>query len=201
MLNTNRMVEEKKCVKCEEIKHNSLFYKRGNQLQSYCKSCMKKYHKENSNRISKLRSDYYYKNKKKLNDYRLQYEKERQSSDSLYKFSNSLSKLIRKSINKTGSKKKSKTSDILGLTPKKFREYLEDKFKDGMSWQNYGDWHIDHIIPMASAKNEFEAEILNHHLNLQPMWAEDNLKKSDSYKEEDKEEMIRVILNTIGVLY
>lgn len=189
------MVEQKKCIKCNEIKHFSLFYKRGDGLQSYCKSCVRQYNKKNSKRISKLRSDYYYKNKNKLNEYRVKYDKDRKSYDPLYKFNKSIRKYIKNAIKRAGCNKKSKTANILGLTPKRFREYLESKFKTGMSWDNYGDWHIDHIIPMAAAKNEFEAEILNHHLNLQPMWADNNLKKSDSYTEEDKVKMIKAILN------
>jgi hypothetical protein len=48
-----------------------------------------------------------------------------------------------------------------------------------MSWDNYGKWHIDHIIPLSSANNEDEVYKLCHHTNLQPLWAEDNLKKSN----------------------
>jgi len=48
-----------------------------------------------------------------------------------------------------------------------------------MNWENYGKWHIDHIIPLASAKNKEEMENLFHYSNLQPLWASDNFKKSD----------------------
>jgi hypothetical protein len=49
-----------------------------------------------------------------------------------------------------------------------------------MSWDNYGQWHIDHIRPISSFKQE-EWEQINHYTNLQPLWAEDNLKKSNKY--------------------
>jgi hypothetical protein len=52
-----------------------------------------------------------------------------------------------------------------------------------MSWNNYGKtgWHIDHIIPLSSANSEEEIIKLCHYTNLQPLWSEDNLKKSNRF--------------------
>jgi hypothetical protein len=60
--------------------------------------------------------------------------------------------------------------------------YLEKQFAPGMTWENYGidGWHIDHIIPLSSAKGDLDQlKKLCHYTNLQPLWAEDNLKKSN----------------------
>jgi hypothetical protein len=57
--------------------------------------------------------------------------------------------------------------------------HLESKFVDGMSWDNRSRWHIDHIMPLASAKTEEELVALCHYTNLQPLWAAENLRKSD----------------------
>ena len=67
--------------------------------------------------------------------------------------------------------------DIIGCTNHELKIYLESKFLDGMTWENHGKWHIDHIIPLASANSESEAIALNHYTNLQPLWAVDNLRK------------------------
>ena len=77
--------------------------------------------------------------------------------------------------------KNNKTFDIVGCTPQYLKEYLENKFTEGMSWVNHSQygWHIDHIIPLSSAKTEDELYKLCHYTNLQPLWAEDNLKKSN----------------------
>ena len=69
--------------------------------------------------------------------------------------------------------------DLVGLSSEDLKIYLESKFLEGMSWDNYGlyGWHMDHIIPLSSAKNEEELKKLCHYTNLQPLWAFDNLSK------------------------
>ena len=61
--------------------------------------------------------------------------------------------------------------------------YLDAKFTDGMSWENHGEWHIDHILPCASFNLLIEDEQRKcfHYTNLQPLWAKDNLSKAANY--------------------
>jgi hypothetical protein len=77
--------------------------------------------------------------------------------------------------------KTNKTFDIVGCSPEFLKEHLEQQFTEGMSWDNHGlyGWHIDHKIPLSSANTEEEIYNLCHYSNLQPLWAEDNLKKSN----------------------
>jgi hypothetical protein len=75
--------------------------------------------------------------------------------------------------------KNNKTFNIVGCTPEQLKEHLEKQFINGMSWNNRGDWHIDHIIPLSSVKTEEELLKLFHYSNLQPLWAIDNIKKSN----------------------
>ena len=79
-------------------------------------------------------------------------------------------------INEINTKR---TKEIVGLDKMEFKSYIQGKFKEGMSWENYGKWHLDHIKPLASAKNNEEVFLLNHYTNLQPLWAEENIKKGD----------------------
>jgi hypothetical protein len=82
-------------------------------------------------------------------------------------------------LNRSTIKKKSKTFDILGCSPYFLKEHLEKQFMNGMTWDNRNEWHIDHIIPLSYAKTEEEVYGLCHYSNLQPLWAQDNLKKSN----------------------
>jgi hypothetical protein len=69
--------------------------------------------------------------------------------------------------------------EYLGADPTLVKEYIKKQFQPGMTWDNHGKWHIDHIIPLSSAKNEQELKQLFHYTNLQPLWKLDNLKKGD----------------------
>jgi hypothetical protein len=85
--------------------------------------------------------------------------------------------LISNSIRNHRYTKKSRTFQILGCEFETFKNHMESQFKDGMSWDNIGQWHIDHKRPLALATNEAELLALCHYKNLQPLWAVDNYKK------------------------
>lgn len=75
--------------------------------------------------------------------------------------------------------KNKKFHELLGCSIETLKSHLSSKFKEGMNWDNYGKWHMDHIIPLSSAKTEEEVYKLCHYTNLQPLWAADNLKKGN----------------------
>lgn len=74
--------------------------------------------------------------------------------------------------------------DNLGCSIQEFKNYLEGKFQPGMTWKNYGrgGWEIDHILPLSKfdLTKEDEIKVVCNYKNLQPLWAGDNLKKSNS---------------------
>lgn len=107
--------------------------------------------------------------------------KRRWNEDELFAIKVRLRNLIRNSFRRGGYKKfNTSTEDIVGVNYNEFKIYLESKFIDGMNWDNRGEWHIDHIIPLSSAKSEEELRKLCHYTNLQPLWEKDNLKKSNN---------------------
>jgi hypothetical protein len=81
--------------------------------------------------------------------------------------------LRRENYHRTGS-----SGDYLGCSLAELKAHLEARFLPGMTWANYGSgWHVDHIVPLASAKTPDEILRLCHYTNLQPLWAQDNLRK------------------------
>jgi hypothetical protein len=115
--------------------------------------------------------------RQKNREYFNNYNKIRCETDILFK----IKRNIRSRINKFIKNKSQNTINIIGLNINELKNYLESNFSDGMSWDNYGKygWHIDHIIPLSSAKNEEEIYKLCHYTNLQPLWAKDNISKGN----------------------
>lgn len=76
--------------------------------------------------------------------------------------------------------KHGRTEKILGYTRAELVNHIEKQFLKGMTWENYGLWHIDHIIPISKfiADGIDSPEIINCLSNLKPIWAKDNLKKN-----------------------
>jgi hypothetical protein len=175
----------KTCSKCSISYDVSFFVKDKNRkdgLQPQCKSCDKEYRLKNKEHKSNYDSQYNQINKTKKSEYARVYIKGRLKKDNLYKLTHYTRHLIHASFKracKGSAGRKNKTEDILGCSFEELMIYLKDKFKEDMSFDNYGKWHIDHIIPISSAKTEEEIIKLNHYTNFQPLWAVDNLRKSN----------------------
>ena len=164
--------EEKSCPICKNILQSSEFTRNNrikDGLSSYCRKCTTQNTKK------------YIRNNKILSEKRLQ----RSKNDSQFRFSNNVRNLIWQSFKRAcdGKYKKSeKTETILGCTIPEFIKHLQSLFKEGMTLENNGQcvecWHIDHKIPLASAKNEEDIIKLCHYTNLQPMWSRENISKN-----------------------
>lgn len=101
-------------------------------------------------------------------------------SDPKFRVESAIRNGIRSEIRR-GSKKKRKTFALLGYSPAEMFVHLERQFTDGMSWENYGEWHIDHVIPLSAFNYETPDDIDFARAwcleNLRPMWAKENMQK------------------------
>lgn len=77
----------------------------------------------------------------------------------------------------TGKRLNIEKWSVLGCDLADFKKHIDRQLCMGMSWDNRKSWHVDHIIPLSTAKTEADAIALSHHTNLRPMWAKDNLTK------------------------
>jgi hypothetical protein len=172
----------KTCNKCKEVKDFSDFHKdktHKDGLASQCISCKKQYFKKWRDANKEYRKKHYEDNKEYYNEYSREYKKKRKKTDPLFKLKSNLSNRTYLAFKNKGYSKNTKTQEILGVDWEVAKQQIERQFKKGMSWDNYGDWHIDHIIPLSSAKTPERLKELCHYTNLQPMWKVDNLSKSN----------------------
>lgn len=158
-----------------------------------CQQRNKKYYKQNQNEICQKYRDNYvnnpqkyldknkkwvFKNKDKVNEYRKQWQKDKWRNDIDYRIKCLLRGRLYKALTK-GTKYTS-VIELLGCSIDELKIYLSSKFTEGMTWDNYGKWHIDHIKPCISfdLTKKLEQQKCFHYSNLQPLWAKDNLVKS-----------------------
>jgi len=85
--------------------------------------------------------------------------------------------LLNNTLKRLGTKKEKSTIELLGFSAFELKEHIEKQFTDGMSWENYGRWHIDHIIPVSYFNKNEKVCVVNSLSNLQPLWELDNLRK------------------------
>lgn len=187
----------KKCSKCKRIKDVDEFYKNKNikdGLCYQCKACMKKMHnnweeknsgyqhewyKNNKGKKIKQQKRWVLKNKNKVAQYNKEYGTKRYKTDFIFRLAHILRRRIRIAIKR--SSKLTNTVELLGCTIKELKKHLELNFINGMTWENQGKWHIDHIKPCSffDLSKPEEQQKCFHYSNLQPLWAIDNLKKSN----------------------
>lgn len=159
----------------------------------------KKYYLDNKERIDEKNKIYEIQNKEKMKRYRKQYYLDNKKTicrkQKEYLQNNPEAKIkqnLRNRINLVlkGKIKSGSTIDLLGCKVEFFMQYLESKFSKGMTWDNHSrnGWHIDHIIPCANfdLTDPEQQKKCFHYSNLQPLWAVDNLRKSDKVPDSER---------------
>jgi hypothetical protein len=196
------------CKECRK-KDTAEYYKKNKEkilknTKKYYKVHKKEYLEYNKNyyllnkyKISEKIKDYYLKHKTEIDEYRKKYHQEhrkeilektkqkrtqRRIYDIHFKIMCNLRKRIWDALKH--NYKSSSTMKLVGCSIEQLKYHLESQFKPGMTWVNYGNWHIDHIRPCASFDLSKPSEQCKcfHYTNLQPLWAEENLRKSDIYE-------------------
>ncbi|WJV25917.1 MULTISPECIES: hypothetical protein [Pseudomonas] len=127
----------------------------------------RKYYEGNRELLRESRRDYY-----------RAYMKQRRT-DPEFKAKTRMRDMIRRTLARTGLSKETRTEELLGYRCADLRAFLESKFLEGMTWDNYGAWHIDHIISIKAMVDSgiTDPAIINALSNLQPLWSFDNLSK------------------------
>lgn len=173
------IMEVSNCYVCKTKKDVSEFYadpSRSRGITSKCKKCTNIASRERKKRKMKTDDEYRKSDNKKREGRRVL----REGRDPVFKLKRKMRNALRHSFKRKGYSKDTQSQKILGGDWNVVKEHFESLFTEGMNWDNMGKWHIDHIIPLSIAKTEEEIIKLCNYKNLQPLWGEDNLKKSDN---------------------
>jgi hypothetical protein len=158
----------------------------------------KKYRQKNKNRLDEYNKNWYSKNKEhrkqylkeyreknidKIREVKRTYERTRKANDPIYKLISNFRTAIYQVLKESNVEKNGHYFEILQYSPDELINHLENQFTDGMTWDNYGEWHVDHITPISlyDIKEIGDSEFMEcwSLKNLQPMWGEENIRKSN----------------------
>lgn len=186
--NRNKNPEEYRKKNLERYYKNHEKRKKSNQKSYYnnidkVKETRKKYRNKNSEQLRLKYREYYIENKETIIDKSVRYNKRKEKEDIQFLLRRKIRSRIKGFLNRKNIETKVEYNINLGCSIEDLKKHLESKFTEGMSWYNYGKWHIDHIKPLAKFDLTNHEELLEacHYSNLQPLWAFDNLSKGAKY--------------------
>jgi len=163
----------KKCCKCKEwtpLDGYNYSKSHWDKLRNDCKLCLYAYNKKNRKRITKQF---------------LIYEKNRKKTDPNFKLLKTLRSRIGTALTNIKQGKLMNTMDLVGCNIDYLKNHLETHFTEGMTWQNHGEWHVDHIVPCCSfdLTKKINQQVCFNWINLQPMWGKENQEKSGKFEQ------------------
>ncbi|HSQ85238.1 MAG TPA: hypothetical protein VLM43_10990 [Desulfobacterales bacterium] len=178
----NKNSKFKVCTRCGINKPIIEYNKGGRGKDGYqpkCKKCRKELREKNKENISKQQLEWQSKNRRYKTEYQKKYYKKVLKKRHSYKVATKARTILRDMVRQISCKKPYRVYNELGYDVKTLKEHIEAQFKDGMSWKNHGQWHIDHITPISYfVRNGVEdLSIINALDNIQPLWRHDNMKK------------------------
>lgn len=183
----------KTCIVCHITKEDINFHRKVKgsvELRNCCKQCSNKRAKARRLlpghipcRYPEYQARYYAARKDELRLKAAERRKRRRASDPTYRARLNLRSRLYKALKSAECSRDRNIRNSVGCTILELRAYLESRFLPGMTWENYGQWHLDHIRPLSSfnLENTEEQRQANHYSNLQPLWAGDNIKKGSKY--------------------
>jgi hypothetical protein len=143
----------------------------------------KEWYEENKDKWNEYIKEYREKNKDKIREIKRNYERTRKANDPIYKLINNFRTAIYQVLKENQIQKNGHYFETLKYSPENLIEHLESKFKDNMTWDNYGEWHVDHIKPISSFQiteiGDKEFMSCWSLENLQPLWGKENIRKSN----------------------
>jgi hypothetical protein len=152
----------------DKINERKKKYRESENGKLVSKGYRKKYYLENKKIENKRSNEWNKLNREKMKDYNNEYSKEyRKNNPEIHAWRGLLHNYLRR----VGKTKEGHTIDLLGYSILELKEHITSLFTEEMSWDNYGQWHIDHIKPVVTFDKDADIKIVNALSNLRPLWA------------------------------
>ena len=191
---------KKYCWYCDKNLDTSLYHKSKNRhdgLQGMCKKCHKSYRSKwldknkiqykdkckewsikNKEHVSETKKIWRDNNREYFREHQRKYKALKRKNDPIFRITANLRTRLRKAIKDINKSKK--TMELLGCSIEEFKEHIEKKFKKEMTWNNYGEWELDHIKPCCSfdLTDIDQQKKCFHYSNIQPLWKKEHRQKT-----------------------
>ena len=190
----NKIMQIKTCSKCKKQKTLNNFAKEKAGkfgVRGECKSCKnaecKKWRDKNKEYDKKRQAKWRNENPDYSKSWEIKNKNKRKKQRSLWFSKNPARKVAANLRNRLYhlliGRKSAPTMELIGCSIDELKHHLESKFTEGMSWDNYGEWHVDHIKPcvLFDLSDPKQQRLCFNYKNLRPLWAIENLKKGCSY--------------------
>lgn len=182
---TDRYVANRTCVECALLSRRRIYetyyaknkekVNKRNKDNEKIHGYGRKYREKNRLELNKKQRNNYPINKAKIN---LAIKIKKQSNN-LFRMKTKIVSVISNAFRYKKFNKKMRTQEILGCTYEQFVVHIEKQFTKDINWNNRSKWHLDHIVPLSTAKTIEDIEKLNHHTNIRPLLASENIRKSN----------------------
>lgn len=147
-----------------------------------CNECLVIRQRTKEHRMKKSKN--YFENREERMKKNVEAQRNRYSNNDKYKAAVALRNMLKRVLYQGDNEKIGGSYEMIGYNRDQLMDHISKQFKDGMSWSNYGEWHIDHIKPVSLFVKEgvTEPHIVNALSNLQPLWALENISKRDKFE-------------------
>lgn len=151
-----------------------------------------KWNAEHKEQVAGWKTKYRDNNRDRVRKSAREYVGRRRDTDDNFRLRAALRTRIHSALNSKGVRKLSRTELLLGCTIQFLKGYLEARFQPGMSWENYGIWHVDHIMPCDAYDLRDTAQQMAcfNYANLQPLWGAENVRKGSKLPPTHQAELI-----------
>lgn len=165
-----------RCQSCAATEGSAYYQSNKDKMRNYAKRWASK----NKDKVRCMGNRYRAENSEKITKRASRWKALRRKNSPEFRMICNLRSRLCSYIKSRGASKRCGTMEMVGICKDQLRHHIENQFTEGMSWDNYGKWHIDHIKPLrlCDPNNIASLSQFMHYTNLRPLWAKENISRN-----------------------